>query len=65
MKEATEQPVPSKPDWLSASEHILMDLISAWNGMLNKFMKQGTTDTQKLLKENLLREKEEPKRADN
>jgi hypothetical protein len=64
-KAATEQPISSKPDWFSASEHILIELISKKNEAQKNFMKKGTPELQETLKktrQDLLKEKRRAQR---
>ncbi len=64
-KEVAEQPITSRPDWFTASEHILTKLISERNEALKSFMKRGTSASQELLRKtrrHLLKEKRKAKR---
>jgi hypothetical protein len=62
-KEAAEQPISSKPDWFSASEHILMELISKRNEAQKNFMKKGTPDLQETLKKTQTRPPQRKKKS--
>jgi hypothetical protein len=48
-KEASKQTIMCKPDWFTASEQNIMDLISIGNDELKKITKKGDSDSQELL----------------
>jgi hypothetical protein len=63
-KEVAEKEITSKPNWFTAANDSLMNLIHSRNEALKNFMEKGTSETQEILREarrNLLREKRRAK----